>query len=764
MKRIIFTLIAVVLCTLTLLPAQTIVEKHGLLKVKDAHVVDKDDQFISLCGNSLFWSLWGGERFYNSDVVKFLKEDWNSSIVRAAMAVDEDGGYIYDPAGQIANVKTVVDACIDNGLYVIIDFHSHHAENYTTQAITFFQEMARTYGTYDNVIYEIYNEPIYLSWSSDIKPYAQKVINAIREIDPDNLIIVGTPFWSQSVVEASLDPINANNIAYTLHFYADTHQQDLRNAAQSAMNNGIAIFITEWGTCDASGNGGYNETASNDWMSFCKDNFISLCNWAINDKEETASALKPGASINGGWTDADYTVSGTYVRNQMLNWPTSGSSCNIVSLPNTIRAEHYCRQFGVQRETCNEGGQNVGYIDAGDWMTYPVTVAVAGNYTVSYRVASQNGGGKMQLDTENGTVVFGVISVPSTGGWQDWTTITHDITLPAGTYDFRILALTGGFNINWLEFTCETVGTPILTKITLSPSDRTIDINTSLQLTAQGFDQNNNPLPVTPVWSIDKAGAAIDQNGNFTAGETTGIYTVTVTQENVTASVEITVIDPCPPKIIAAGRIEAEDYCTAFNIDTEVTEDIGGGVHVGWLSNGSWLTYKINVPETGVYALDFRVASLNTEGNLKIIVDGIEVQTESFPITGGWQVFRTISTTIHLTEGNHELKFAIVVGAFNINWFEFKNSNATKVTHSIAGLLSEIYPNPVCQGDILHLSVLPAVNYIRMTDLRGVVVYTQSVNDKIHDLTIPTDGLAGGIYLLQLVSDQNQKVYKIIVK
>ena len=672
MKRIVFTLIAVVLYTS--LSAQTIVEKHGLLRVKGSHVVDKNEQLISLCGNSLFWSNngWGGERYYNSDVIKFLKDDWNSTIIRAAMGFDDDGGYMSSPATNLARVKTVVDACIANGLYVIIDFHSHAAHNYTSQAVAFFQEMARTYGAYNNIIYEIYNEPLQVSWSGVIKPYAQTVVDAIRAIDPNNLIVVGTPDWSQGVVAASLDPINANNIAYTLHFYVGTHGQWLRDAATTAMNNGIALFVTEWGMWD-----GANEASSNEWMNFCKNNFISLCNWSVNEKEEPSSALKLGASTTGGWTDADYTVSGKYVRNQMLNWPTSQVSlCEPVSLPNTIRAENYCQQSGVQKEPCSEGGQNVGYIDTGDWMTYPVTVAVAGNYTISYRIASQNGGGKIQLDTGSGTAVLGSISVPKTNGWQNWETISHDVTLPAGTYDLRVSASTGGFNFNWMKFTSEV----------------------------------------------------------------------------------------CLPKIITAGKIEAEDYCTAYDVDTEPTEDIGGGVHVGWLSNGSWLTYKINVPETGVYALDFRVASLNTEGNLKIIVDGIEVQTESFPITGGWQVFRTISTTIHLTEGNHELKFAIVVGAFNINWFEFKNSNATKVTHSIAGLLSEIYPNPVCQGDILHLSVLPAVNYIRMTDLRGVVVYTQSVNDKIHDLTIPTDGLAGGIYLLQLVSDQNQKVYKIIVK
>ncbi|MCL2327120.1 MAG: cellulase family glycosylhydrolase [Bacteroidetes bacterium] len=768
MKKIIFTLIAVILSTL--LSAQTIVEKHGLLKVKGSHVVNKDEQFISLCGNSLFWSTngWGGEKYYNGDVVKFLKDDWNSSIVRAAMAVEGSGGYISDPAGQIAKVKTVVDACIENGLYVIIDFHSHSAENYSNQAVTFFQEMARTYGTYDNVIYEIYNEPLNVSWSGVIKPYAQKVIDAIRAIDPDNLIIVGTRNWSQDVVEASLNPIKDDNVAYALHFYAGTHTQWLRDAAMTAMNNGIAIFITEWGTCDASGNGGYNEVSSDVWMNFCQDNFISVCNWALNDKTETASVLKPGASIRGGWTDDDYTVSGKYVRNLMRNWPTEGKPCNAVLLPNTIKAADYCRQLGIQTDVCSEGGRNVTNIATGKWMTYRVSVETAGEYTISYRVAAPSKGGKIQLDAGDETVIFDTISIPATGGRQNWTTVWHDITLPEGIYDIRLLALTGGFSVNWIKIMHKTEGTPVLKEITLfSPSD-VVAINTSHRLVAQGFDQNGNPYLIEPVWSIvyDKEGATIDQNGMFTAGKILDTYRVTVTQGDITVSTDITVIDPCPPTDITAGRIEAEDYCTANNIGTEPTTDTGGGINIGWLvSNSSWLTYTINVPETGVYNLDFRTASLASGGQLKMLVDGKEILTQNFPKTGAWQNFQTTTTAaFELTEGDHILRFNIVVGDFNINWFEFNKCDGCSTSiNPLAGTLS-VYPNPVQQGKHLHISSLSAINYVRMTDLRGVVVYTQPVDGKTYELSIPTDGLNGGVYLLQLVSEQNQEVYKVIVE
>ncbi len=764
MKQIIFTLLAII--SSLLLSAQTIVEKHGLLKVKDAHVVNKDNQFISLCGNSLFWSTngWEGEKFYNADVVKFLKDDWNSSIVRIAMGAEGAGNYSTDPAGQTAKVKTVVDACIAEGLYVIIDFHAHAAQNYKSQAITFFKEMATAYGEYDNVIYEIFNEPLQVSWSNVVKPYAVDVIAAIREIDPDNLIIVGTPSWSQNVDEASLNPIDDVNIAYTLHFYANTHKEELRNKAITAMNNGIAIFITEWGTCNSTGNGGHNESSSDEWMNFCKENFISACNWAINDKDETASSLIPGASTTGRWTDNDYTPSGRYVRNLMLNWD---EPCESILLPNTIEAENYCRLAGVQKQTCSEGGYHVGDINDGDWTSYQVTVEEPGIYTVSYRIASPSGGAKIQLGTN---LQLDSLDLPQTADWLDWTTVSHDVMLPAGTYDLTVLALSGGFNINWIKIMPKTEDTPVLTTVTLYPTDTIMNIGTSIRFSAQGFDQNGNPYPINPAWSIsgNKPGATIDQSGLFTASETIDTYTVIFTLGDSTRSVEVEVVDPCPAKIITAGRIEAEDYCDFYDVQVGETTDEGGGLNVGYTNAGSWLMYTIDVPVAGTYWIDFRVSNGNrTNGQMKILVDSTDlIRQQSIPRikTNDWETYQTISTnTFELPAGKHELRFNISAGGFNINWFEFK-SNATQSIDLDTSSLSDIYPNPVRRGDLLHISSSSAINRVQLTDLRGVTVYTQPVAEKVYELSVPTNGLTAGIYLLQLISEQNREVYKVIVE
>ena len=135
--------------------------------------------------------------------------------------------------------------------------------------------MARDYGSRNHVIYEIYNEPLQISWSGAIKPYAEAVIAAIRAIDPDNLIVVGTPSWSQDVDAAAADPIAGPNIAYALHFYAGTHGQFLRDKAQKALDAGAALFVTEWGSVNANGDGAVATSETDAWMDFLKARGIS---------------------------------------------------------------------------------------------------------------------------------------------------------------------------------------------------------------------------------------------------------------------------------------------------------------------------------------------------------------------------------------------------------------------------------------------------------------------------------------------------------
>lgn len=296
---------------------KTIVEKYGHLSVKGRFMVGEHGDTVQLRGMSLFWSQWMGQ-YYNADLVKWLRDDWKCTVVRAAMGV-EMGGYLENPDTEKMKVIEVVNAAIAKGIYVIIDYHSHEAQKNPLAAQRFFSEMAKKYANVPNVIYEVYNEPLQAtSWGKDIKPYAEGVITKIRTYDTTNIIVVGTRQWSQLVTEAAMNPITRSNIMYTLHFYPGTHKQELRNEAQKAIDMGLPLFVTEYGTCDASGNSNFSPEETALWYEFMDKNKLSYCNWSIADKPETASAVVPGSSPYGGWADYELTESGKFVREDMI--------------------------------------------------------------------------------------------------------------------------------------------------------------------------------------------------------------------------------------------------------------------------------------------------------------------------------------------------------------------------------------------------------------------------------------------------------------
>jgi len=309
--------IAVVLCSaLASGGQQTVVEKHGRLRVHGNHILDQRGNPVMLRGMSLFWSQWMGQ-YYNPEAVKWLRDDWHCTIIRAAMAVENDG-YLAHPGREKQRVETVIQAAIDQGIYVIIDWHDHNANRHIPQAQAFFAEMARKYGRVPNVLYELWNEPLDRhDWSTVIKPYHEAIIPKIREHAPDSLIICGTQTWSQDVDKAALDPLKFKNIAYALHFYAANHKEPLRAKALAAMNSGAALMVTEWGTCLASGDGKLDYAETIKWLGFMDQHQLTWCNWSVADKVETSAALHPGAAGKGGWTSDQLTASGSLVRTEM---------------------------------------------------------------------------------------------------------------------------------------------------------------------------------------------------------------------------------------------------------------------------------------------------------------------------------------------------------------------------------------------------------------------------------------------------------------
>jgi len=302
---------------------RTVVERFGQLRVEGTRLFDANSRPVQLRGISSAGLQYMG-KYANEDVLRWLRDDWNMQIWRAAMYLGE-GGYIVNPTLKDKVVDSV-EAAINLGLYVLIDWHVHLDQNpqmYQEKALEFFAEMAGRYGSYPNVLYEICNEPngSHVTWTENIKPYAETVIAEIRKYDPHNVIIVGTPTWSQDVDIAALNPIQEPNIMYSLHFYAGSHGQELRDKAQKAVDAGLALFITECGTTQNTGGGGVFEDKFLEWLSFLKKNQISWINWSLTNKGEDSGLLVMNADRNakGGWTDKELTPSGKFVRKILRN-------------------------------------------------------------------------------------------------------------------------------------------------------------------------------------------------------------------------------------------------------------------------------------------------------------------------------------------------------------------------------------------------------------------------------------------------------------
>lgn len=294
-----------------------VVSTYGQLKILEGRLCDQKGNPVQLKGMSTMGLQWFS---YSAKTVSNLVSDWKISVFRIAMYTKE-GGYIDNPSLK-GKVKTLVEEAVRQGVYVIIDWHilsDNDPNTYKKQAKKFFAEMASLYGQYPHVIYEICNEPNggYVTWDRQIKPYAEEVIQVIREHDPDNIIVVGTDMWSQGVRAAADNPLADANTMYALHFYAGTHTKSLRDSADYALSKGIALFVTEWGTSSATGSGGIYLAEAQRWLDWMGERKISWVNWSLCNKSESSAALLSNASVTGPWKESQLSPSGKWVKEKI---------------------------------------------------------------------------------------------------------------------------------------------------------------------------------------------------------------------------------------------------------------------------------------------------------------------------------------------------------------------------------------------------------------------------------------------------------------
>ena len=349
--------------------------KNGALSVKGTQLVDEQGQVVQLRGISTHGIAWFPD-FVNQDAVNQLGGEFGANLFRIAMYTDENGGYCKD--GDKAKLKQLVLDGVayakQADMYVIVDWHILHDNNPLThkdEALQFFEEMTEQWKNEKHVIYEICNEPNGDANWEDIKAYAGEVLPVIRENAPDAVVLIGTPTWSQEIDKPQNDPITGyDNIMYTLHFYAATHKQDLRDRMVSAIEAGTPVFVSEFGLCDASGNGGNDLTEAQNWIDTMDQYGVSYAVWSLCNKDETSALISSDCRKTSGFTKDDLSESGKWIYDMLHADRKAGASQEKEQAGTTANADlnktDANKENSTQETTPDNTGTGAKNISAGD--------------------------------------------------------------------------------------------------------------------------------------------------------------------------------------------------------------------------------------------------------------------------------------------------------------------------------------------------------------------------------------------------------------
>lgn len=304
------------------------VSDNGELKLVGNQLSNSCGNPVQLKGMSSMGLQWYGVgQCLDTATMDYMVNTIGIDVFRAAMYVDE-GGYLTDKTKYSNMVNTIVDWCEARGIYVIIDWHMltpGDPNAHINEAKTFFAEMSLRHKDKKHVIYEICNEPNGVSWST-VKTYADTIIPIIRANDPDTIIIVGTPNWSQLGTDVANNKLNYSNIMYTFHFYAASHSTSL----VTPFTDKLPIFCTEWGISDASGNGAIDTANATNFLNIFDGantggQKISWAGWSWCDKNESSAYLQAGSCLSN---PPRFTTAGNYIIGKIQTNPNNWTACN----------------------------------------------------------------------------------------------------------------------------------------------------------------------------------------------------------------------------------------------------------------------------------------------------------------------------------------------------------------------------------------------------------------------------------------------------
>ncbi len=431
------------------------VSYYGKLQAKNGQLYGSktgNSTPVQLKGMSMYWDYWdAGSAFYTTSVVNALVEKWNVEIIRVAHGTSGEPG-----AGDYNNSRTrddvVIQAAIDKDIYVIIDYHAHYANNEVDEAKSFFEYMAKKWGSYPNVIFEVWNEPKNEGMWTTIKGYAEQVIPTIRNNGgTDNLVVVGTSQYSLHPEEAINNKVtdSGNNTAYTFHFYANSHNlnggeysgySSYKQRINSAMQAGLTVFVTEWGVGTSDGQGVNNTTDAAAWMEFLDSKKISWCNWSVSNKDEAASAFRNQSNYTdpSAWQESGYSTSGAFAYNQLKShaatavWRTGAVNS---SSSGEAQASEFIDDFEDLDGVANSGGVWYAYTDKGN----PGDENGNGASTITNAENEEGDGYVVVVEGDNSTegmaALTGIVLNAGTYKYDPYVALGLNLTEDEGIYD-----------------------------------------------------------------------------------------------------------------------------------------------------------------------------------------------------------------------------------------------------------------------------------------------------------------------------------------
>ncbi|GAB4409418.1 MAG: hypothetical protein OHK0039_13080 [Bacteroidia bacterium] len=677
--------------------------------------------------------------------------------------------------------------------------------------------------------YDLINEPNWpMQGNAPLRALYRQLTDTIRSVDTNHLIVIEGNWFANDFT--GLTPPWDDNMAYGPHKYWSLNDQasiqwvlDIRNAYE------VPLYFGETGE--------NSNTWFRDAIRLFEDNDIGWAWWPMKKVEDIRGPLSvrknPGYQAlldywtNGGTAPSVASAKAALMQltedlklehcfyqkdviDAMFRQPTDDATLPYVvqAIPGVVYASSFdmgragyayadndlatyhvstgtftawnrgwaLRNDGVDiektQDPLNTSGYHVGFLEVGEWMQYSVEVATTGVYRLQVRLAAGAEGGAFRL-TLDGADITQQIEVPSSGGYENWQTLTvDDVVLDAGPHKLRFYVVQPGYNFGSIAFTLQgasqTLPTSIVSAFTLDKQRVQLNLNKSLA----------GPLPATPAdFDITVNGSAVPiaavtlhpENPRiitFAVGHTFrytddirisygGSAIVALDGTPLGTFTDAMVQNNLPPTYPVPGKVEAEGFFDQAGVQLEATSDTGGGSNVGYLDAGDYLDYYLDVGQAGIYQVHYRTAAEAATGGLQFqSIDANGVATPlhniSFAPTGGWQQWRTTTKSLELPRGVQHVRLLITAPSFNLNWFSFDLLVALGLDPQAAANPLTVYPNPhsgvfTLRTQIQETAVLSVVN------LWGQVVHTQTLLPAAPDeLTLDISRQPDGYYFVLL--------------